>query len=365
MGSLRQGRLGAPPAAVDVGRRRLLLGLAAVGLGPLVGCAAPAHGVARPTLGGHPATRSPTPERPAPPSAPIAAASAPPTPTPEGRFLRLPPRTEDAETGSAFLERTAPLGSAAFEEAVFDAIAGGNVPPSLRRLAPVRVACERDGARCGVVHVLCDYLAIGSDDDFLRIPMTASTAQRIAILTGCVLPTRKLVDTIFEQAEARLPPSFIEGGPTLSTRLDYAVHQCALEAHRARRRFELGALTAGDKKDIVLTNRLVDREDRVAIYGWHRDDGRPIQPLSTVHGRRYADYSHGVRLVDGIMLVDGAEHRVTEVLRDPRLADLLSDEGPLEVVAYPTQRLAREEHRPPKKKTKKKGRKRRKKHAAG
>lgn len=362
MGFLRNGRLVAPPAAVDVGRRRLLLGLAAVGFGPLVGCAAPAQdGAARPTLGG-PVNRSSTPET-SPPAAPAAeSADASSSSAPETRWLKLPPRTDGAETGSAFLARTAPLGSAAFEEAVFDAIAGGNVPPSLRRLVPVRVSCAGDGARCGVVHVLCDYLAIGSDDDFLRIPMTASTAQRIAILTGCVLPTRKLVDAIYEQAEARLPPSFIEGGPTLSTRLDYAVHQGELEAHRARRGFDLGALTAGDKKDIVLTNRLVDREDRVAIYGWHRDDGRPIQPLSTVHGRRYADYSHGVRLVDGTMLVDGAERRVTEVLRDPRLADLLSDEGPLEVVAYPTQRLAREDHRAPKKK---KGRKRRKKRAAG
>lgn len=40
------------------------------------------------------------------------------------------------------------------------------------------------------------------------------------------------------------------------------------------------ALLAGHKKDLVLTRRLVGRPDRVAIYDWHRLDGRPIHPLS-------------------------------------------------------------------------------------
>jgi hypothetical protein len=168
------------------------------------------------------------------------------------------------------------------------------------------------------------------------MPMTASAAQRIAILVGATLPTTLLVDEIYRQAKVKLPPSFIEGGPDETSRDDYVLHHTELERVRAKRAAPLGALTAGNKKDIVLCDRLVEKDDRVAIYGWHRRVGDPIQPLSTVHSRRYADYSHGVRLVDERMSIDGVEARVQDVLRDSALAALLSDEGPLRLVSYPT-----------------------------
>jgi hypothetical protein len=89
------------------------------------------------------------------------------------------------------------------------------------------------------------------------------------------------------------------------------------------------------KKDLVVTNRLVERPGHVAIYGWHRLSGTPIQPLTTVHVATYVDYSHGVRLIDQWAEVDGQRVRIGVVLRDPQLCSLLSDEGPLKVIAYP------------------------------
>jgi hypothetical protein len=86
---------------------------------------------------------------------------------------------------------------------------------------------------------------------------------------------------------------------------------------------------AGQKKDVVLTNRLLAKPGRVAIYGWHEGAGRPIQPLSTVHGARYADYSHGVRLVSAVAYVDGYARALSDLLEDRRLARLVSDEGPI------------------------------------
>jgi len=71
----------------------------------------------------------------------------------------------------------------------------------------------------------------------------------------------------------------------------------------------------------------------VAIYGWHWPWGSPIQPLSTVHGARYADYSHGVRLVSETVLIDDEPRQISTVLEDPDLAGLLSDEGVLKGVA--------------------------------
>jgi len=83
----------------------------------------------------------------------------------------------------------------------------------------------------------------------------------------------------------------------------------------------------GHKKDIVITPRLAERAGRVAIYGWHRAEGVPIQPLSTVHEARYADYSHGVRLVSDTVFIGAARRPVFDVLEDPYLCRLLSDEG--------------------------------------
>ena len=80
---------------------------------------------------------------------------------------------------------------------------------------------------------------------------------------------------------------------------------------------------------MVISNRLTQKPGRIAIYGWHKADGKPIQPLSTVHGAGYADYSHGIRLVSEKVLVDGKLCSVYDILKDPELAPLLSDEGPM------------------------------------
>ena len=64
-------------------------------------------------------------------------------------------------------------------------------------------------------------------------------------------------------------------------------------------------LVAGHKKDLVVTPELMDRPDRVAIYGWHLADGKPIQPVYLGHVDHYEDYSHGVRLVHPIAMVNG------------------------------------------------------------
>src|SRR5262249_10299307 len=111
-------------------------------------------------------------------------------------------------------------------------------------------------------------------------------------------------------------------------------HNAAVEEQRAARRLSLGPLTAGNMKDIVLANDLAKHKNKVAIYGWHREGGRPIQPLTTVHSKNYADYSHGVRLVSDLVVLDGEETKIQRVMKDRMLCCLLND-GPLVVTAYP------------------------------
>ena len=88
-------------------------------------------------------------------------------------------------------------------------------------------------------------------------------------------------------------------------------------------------LVSGHKKDVVISPRLTASAEKLAIYGWHQLTGAPIQPLSTVHGACYADYSHGIRLVSETALVDGERRSIYDLLDDPDLAGIVSDEGPI------------------------------------
>src|SRR5439155_19018027 len=80
------------------------------------------------------------------------------------------------------------------------------------------------------------------------------------------------------------------------------------------------------------------------IYGWHYPSGTPIQPLYNGHEETYADYSHGVRLVQNSITYDGAPNTITNILTNPNLAGLLSDEGANEgtsagVIAVPRYKI--------------------------
>ncbi len=244
----------------------------------------------------------------------------------------LPKRPADAESGTAFIERVQNLSPADRDAAIVEAILGGNFPEHLRTLHEVRaVEQASDGSeRTLVYHVMPDYLAIGSDDDFVRMPMTPMSAQRIADEWGFTLPTGRMVDQIYAAADVKLAPR------PLTRRREavetFAEHQRLIEQQRAAR--PLGLLVAGTKKDVVLTGRLAERERRVAIYGWHRLTGQPIQPLTTVHVDTYVDYSHGIRLVRREMTLDGETVDFEDVATEPNLHPLVSNEGVLEVLRY-------------------------------
>ena len=84
----------------------------------------------------------------------------------------------------------------------------------------------------------------------------------------------------------------------------------------------------------MIANKVFATPGKVAIYGWHRAVGRPIQPLYTGHTAAWVDYSHGVRLVRRRMMVNGRAKTVDEVLADPNLAGLLSREGVMTRTRY-------------------------------
>jgi hypothetical protein len=219
------------------------------------------------------------------------------------------------------------------EQAILAEISKGNLPEFLRRLVPVELRCNSGAAKnlVATIFVTPDYLAVGSDSDFLRIPMNLHTAATIAERFGFVLPTRKMVDAIYLQSRFHLVPQPLPAGPQMRSTEYYRNHNELIKDQVHAIGARLGELISGDKKDVVVTNRLTTHLGRIAIYGWHRGAGEPIQPLSTVHGANYADYSHGIRLISEWALVDGKLESVRDLLRDPSTAGILSDEGPIDV----------------------------------
>ena len=245
----------------------------------------------------------------------------------------IPPRNPQALTGSQFAEAVSTLDRQQRENAILDQLVAGNMPSFLRKLASLKLSHRPAvGKTLGAtIFVMPEYLAIGSDSDFLRIPMNFHTAMAIADRFNFVLPTKKMVDAIYVQSHCRFTPQPLPAGPQMTSTGYYRKHNAMIEEQSETREFPLGALVSGHKKDVVLTNRLNRNPDRIAIYGWHRGPDEPIQPLSTVHGAGYADYSHGIRLIAGMAMIEGKLHAVHDVLRDSLFAMVLSDEGAIRV----------------------------------
>lgn len=245
--------------------------------------------------------------------------------------LGIPQRDARASGGGAFIDSVAGLSDDQRDQAIRRELLAGNLPRFLRQALPATLTGRLPGGERVrlTLCVLSDYLSVGSDDDHLRVPMSLGTALAVATRFGFTLPTPRIVDLIYRQAAVRLVPQPLPPGEQMRSAAYVRLHHALVEQQRAAVGALPGALSAGHKKDLVLSNKLWSRPAPVAIYGWHRSADAPIQPLSAVHGARYADYSHGVRLVSQVMYVNGKRTSIFDVLADQRWAGLLSSEGPL------------------------------------
>jgi hypothetical protein len=236
-----------------------------------------------------------------------------------------------ARGAGEFVNAVAAMNEQERDRAIRSELMAGNIPRFLRNVQPVSLSTHLPGGEAVrlTLCVLADYLSLGSDDDFLLVPMGLDTALTVAAKFGFTLPTRRIVDLIYRQSTLHMTPQPLPAGDQMRSTHYYQLHNAMVKQQRAHAGVAADVLTAGDKKDLVLSTRLWTQPGRVAIYGWHRGVDAPIQPLSTVHGAQYADYSHGVRLVSNVVFVNGEPRSIFEVLADRRLAILLSDEGPL------------------------------------
>ncbi len=288
----------------------------------------------------------------------------------------FPARPAGAPGGSAFIRsiygKGRPADWQARERAIFKQIVSGNVPDALaRRLVRIELSVQRKGRTItGSVQVMPDYLCIGSDEEYVYIPMDPVTAQRVAFELDMNLPTARICNAVYDAAgkiDAKnqldaIPRDYAQQDLSLrKTPKDvnqvstaaYEEHSEAIQARMRSRGLRLGDLVAGHKKDVVLSQGLHANPEQIAFHGFYTkagrtDPGKPIEPCSypgqsvpsckevpsLAHGkekgRRFCDYSQGVRLVSDDMIVDGQRMSMRKVLVDPELSWLISAQGPID-----------------------------------
>lgn len=265
---------------------------------------------------------------------------------------KLPPRANDAQSASQLAAKISELKLEEREHRLLQEVQAGNVPDRIRQLRPIRLSRSATNAQATntpatnehgdsdsqpvvVAWIMPDYVAVGSNTDFIRIPVTPMFASKLASATGTRLITAKLSDDIWAASDVKLEPH-----PLTQDREKFATfvqhHQLIENQVRPileKRRFapdDSSWIISGIKKDVV-DSKLLQRDksnekNKVAIYGWHHRNGRPIQPLYVGHAATYVDYSHGLRLMSDSVLVDGKELTFDQAWALPQLRSFLSDE---------------------------------------
>jgi hypothetical protein len=247
--------------------------------------------------------------------------------------LTLPPRLSSSPAGKQIYPILSPLTRAAREDTIFRHIAQGNVPDFLRKLVKVSIAKTINGTAYTLeYYVTPDYFAVGHDTDYFLMPMTPILAQKVANYLHCTLPTPNMVDQIYSASAVKLAPQPIPPDADMDKIPRFYQHNDSVRAKRnpLLGTYPLGTLVGGTKKDVVIDKKVYSWikgtvPKPVVIYGWHQLNGVPIQPTYNGHGETYADYSHGIRLVNRMGTINGAEIDLLDIVKDPVYYTLISD----------------------------------------
>ena len=259
-------------------------------------------------------------------------------------------------TGSEFARLYGNKPYSVWEAAALAAARNGDMTP--RTWVPITV---QDGDNKATLLVSNDYFGIGPVSDSLRLPLTPSIGQGILNLEGALYPTPLLDYRIWQQSPLKLSRTSIaalDKRGNLGANMGQYVEHSALADRQIAGIFAAtpnvqrrgDELVSGHKKDIVVSNLLLPK--KVVIHGWYApppapdvyDDKspwespnrQPQQVHSNAHGDFYVDYSHGIRAVHPMATVNGQVMRTEDLYRHPVLSRMVSLEGPLKVVRYPS-----------------------------
>lgn len=240
----------------------------------------------------------------------------------------IPTRDPNALSGSDFISTIMNLTGQQREDKILEQLESGNIPDFLRKFVPVTIS-ENNNTLTYLV--MPDCLAIGNDENYMRIPTFPHTAKIIADKFDCALPTKKMVDDIWKAAENKILPKPYGAPYDIDIIRTHRYQWINDKINEQMVGKDKSKLTAGGKKDIIISKSVAPNNSnrRVVIYGWFNANGSVIQSVNDVdHDSSYVDYSHKITLVAQDVMLNGNVARFYDILNDKQYSYLLSYEGP-------------------------------------
>ena len=233
-----------------------------------------------------------------------------------------------------------------YEDAVIREILAGNVPDFMRpeNWREITVRGIVDGMEVELTFRVCpDYMAIGSNDDYVRVPMSPAGFLKLAARWDVALPTKKVVDRIYAEAAKEGGVFALIDAPEISRETgmkmdrqtrhmlspEFAWSQSVIaDAKMEKRKIRKFGLVVGHKKDVLVHPVPPHCNGNLIQY-------RPNHPQGLdygAHPKSHTDYSLGIRLVDSevhVKIKGKKEVEVDSTYRDvilnPKMYGLLSD----------------------------------------
>lgn len=279
----------------------------------------------------------------------------------------IPASPSSPLSGKEILDKLKTLSGADREKFMVQLLKDGNVPDFLRDMSTVEFeVADANGTMHTVKYqVTPDYLAVGTNEDYVFVPLSAQGAQEVALAWDMSPPTAKMVDQLNTRG---IVVDFRQGYGTT----EFAPYSsaAAVDAYGVRNEKVRGEdytaafwKTVGDTpdgqvmthadlgggpvsghmKDIVMTEKVTAAADRAVQAGdttpdkiglYHPAQQKQGEAMAADHNVDYVDYSQGLRMVSPIIEVDGTKIHISEVLAGQgTYADyhtLLSGEGPMD-----------------------------------
>lgn len=199
------------------------------------------------------------------------------------------------------------------------------------------------GTHLGILYVAADAIRIGEEGDSCRATFTHRGAQRAVDMLGLALPTDKIADLIHQQASIIVAPQ--TDGAAMNR--GQGTHTSVMERHSRKVDLVIGqkvkALTSTVGKHWITHDKLRKRPKWGVNYGWHSIKAPNVgrgglnmwQTVGTRHNWDHVDYSQVLVPVNRVMLINGEEMLLEEVMAHPQLSELVSYDGPMSVTRHP------------------------------
>jgi hypothetical protein len=228
------------------------------------------------------------------------------------------------------------------EDYVFDSVMQGNFEARWCELS--RTAGDHEIK----LQVFEDALKV----DGVRVNVSATLQQRLADVFDASLMTALVADLVFVSAPRGITPCPMPISTTVASMLQHSKNVDDKLKYRGGE-----GLASPVGKHWILDKKMLAAPGRACNYGWHfvgssysgivgfpaastinTLQGKPvrvIQPNATAHDPLHSDYSQVCQLVSQTCWVDGKESRFSEVLADPELCGLVTDQGAFDFSRQP------------------------------